>query len=430
MQTITRGGNAALPAGRITATLTFDRPSPGPDVDVSAYLLRDDGRTRHDHDMVFYGQPSTPDGGVTFDKARSTFAIDPDRLDPEVERIAICVVVDGASASTVGGISIEAGGVAFRHETAGQPESAVIVAEIYRRGGQWKIRGVGQGFAGGLSPLAKSFGVIVDDEPDASVAAKPDAPVAPSRGVSLRKQRIVSLEKTDPKLATLAKKAGVSLTKKNVPEQVARVWLVLDVSYSMLPHFESGGAQRLCDRALAYGLNLDDDGSIGVLLFDHAAHARPDVDSTNYRTVATEALRDRSLWGATDYGNAFEHVRREAARQSDFGKVPVYVMFVTDGETRRKEVAERHILEASREGIFWKFMAIGETSTGIFGGKRLPPGFDFLAKLDDMPGRKVDNADFFSMSDPNDPDDAAFFDLMAEEWAGWLAAARTAGVLR
>jgi len=40
-------------------------------------------------------------------------------------------------------------------------ETAMVFGEIYRVGTDWKFKAVGQGFAGGLAPLATSFGVSV-----------------------------------------------------------------------------------------------------------------------------------------------------------------------------------------------------------------------------------------------------------------------------
>jgi tellurium resistance protein TerD len=40
-------------------------------------------------------------------------------------------------------------------------ETAMIFGEIYRNGADWKFRAVGQGFAGGLAPLASSYGVAI-----------------------------------------------------------------------------------------------------------------------------------------------------------------------------------------------------------------------------------------------------------------------------
>jgi len=40
-------------------------------------------------------------------------------------------------------------------------ETAMNFGEIYRQGAEWKFKAVGQGFKGGLGPLARSFGVNV-----------------------------------------------------------------------------------------------------------------------------------------------------------------------------------------------------------------------------------------------------------------------------
>lgn len=40
-------------------------------------------------------------------------------------------------------------------------ETAMIFGELYRHNGEWKFKAIGQGFAGGLGPLASSFGVNV-----------------------------------------------------------------------------------------------------------------------------------------------------------------------------------------------------------------------------------------------------------------------------
>ena len=40
-------------------------------------------------------------------------------------------------------------------------ETAMVFGELYRHGAEWKFRAVGQGFNGGLGPLAQSYGVNV-----------------------------------------------------------------------------------------------------------------------------------------------------------------------------------------------------------------------------------------------------------------------------
>ncbi len=38
-------------------------------------------------------------------------------------------------------------------------EAAMVFGEVYRHNDEWKFRAVGQGFNGGLGPLASSYGV-------------------------------------------------------------------------------------------------------------------------------------------------------------------------------------------------------------------------------------------------------------------------------
>ena len=40
-------------------------------------------------------------------------------------------------------------------------ETAMTFGDLYRHNGEWKFKAIGQGFAGGLGPLAQSFGVNV-----------------------------------------------------------------------------------------------------------------------------------------------------------------------------------------------------------------------------------------------------------------------------
>src|SRR3712207_8811970 len=40
-------------------------------------------------------------------------------------------------------------------------ETAVVVAEIYRHNGQWKLNPVGNGFNGGLEALCENYGIKV-----------------------------------------------------------------------------------------------------------------------------------------------------------------------------------------------------------------------------------------------------------------------------
>jgi len=424
MQQISKGGNTAVPTGLVKPSVRFTSG----EADVSAYVLDANGKVRGDHDMIFFNQPSSPDGAVSLDGR--DFAIDLAKIAADVDRIAICAVPDTGTIADLKGISVEApGAFSFAQDTAGMGESAIIIGEFYRRNGDWKFRAVAQGFNGGLAPLSRHFGIDVGDEPESGAAATsgatPDAatPAAPTSKVDLRKQRIVSLEKTDPKLVSLAKTAAVSLEKKSLTGATAKVVLVLDISGSMGGRYQSGEVDRLVQRVLGMGLNMDDDGSIEVYAFGTGAYRIGIADADNYKTFVPDMLNRQGLEGSTHYGATIKMIRQDYGSQSDFGRVPVYVLFVTDGDTNDKALTEKQIKDASKEGIFWQFVGIG--GTGYFS-----TGFDFLEKLDDLRGRKVDNCDFFSVESADKPTDTELYDKMMGEYPGWIQAAKKAGVLR
>lgn len=416
-----KGGNAPLPASSVALAINFDRQPTGFDVDLIGYLLASNGKVSGDEDMVFFNQPARADGSVKLDVATRTFTVATNLIPAHIDRIAICAVADKGSPSSLEAITATVtGGPSYRHETAGQPEQAIIIAEIYRRNGDWKLRAIGQGFAGGLDPLARSFGIDVAADPAPAPASTPPA----SPPVDLRKEaferKMVSLEKTDAKLVSLAKTARVSLEKVGAAKRPAKFRFVLDVSGSMQHHFRSGAVDRLIQRAMGYALNLDDDGDVEITLFDSRAKPHDTADVSNYKSIASNIMRRRDIWGTTNYGEAIQLARHQASSEPDFGQVPVFVMFITDGATSDRTFAANQLRAASEEAIFWKFMAIGPDDSREF---------EFLRKLDDLKGRKIDNAHFFSVENPDGPTNEQFYKLMSEEYGSWLNAAVAAGIL-
>mgnify|MGYP003443787170 FL=1 len=50
--------------------------------------------------------------------------------------------------------------------------------------------------------------------------------------------------------------------------------------------------------------------------------------------------------------------------------------------------------------------------------------FEFLEKLDDLRGRYLDNADFFSVKSPQELSDEQLFARLMNEYPKWLAQAK------
>ncbi len=434
MKTLTRGANTVIDRGpAITARLRWSPRRIGDsDVDPSAFLLGADDRVRSDADFIFYNQPASADGSVSLGTVgdEPSFVVQLDRVPSDVQAIAFALTIHGEGAAcrfaSAEKVTFEVDGVAaFEAPTTGMSESALIVARIYRRNGTWKVRAVGQGFAGGLGPLATHFGVdIADDDGGA-------APPAPDASAIRLEKKLVSLQKKAPELVSLVKKVQLSLEKKAISRDQAKVALCLDISASMGGLYRSGKIDTLVRRVMALGYRFDDDGEIDVFLFGADAHEYGTVTVSDYKTFVRDMLARHRLEGGTYYGKAMGMIRdayRSTVQRRD---VPVYVMFVTDGATADRERAVRELREASGDPIFWQFMAIGKKpkKKGFF-GRIFGSGFEFLEELDDMPGREVDNADFFLLEDPAGPSDDEMFDLMMDEYPGWLRCVMDKGILK
>ncbi len=234
--TLQRGGNAPIGGSqRILIALSWKPQAvAGMDVDASAFMLKADGKVRSDTDLIFYNQPRSSDGALEAlrdgsaagGSGESVFAVDFGRLDPVIERVAFTVTIhDGQSRrQNFGQLRsarcrvVDAGSRAeitrFDLDLAGFDETAMIFGEVYLRNGAWKFRAVGQGYKGGLGPLATSFGVSVDDQPSAPPAPPaPPPPAPPKPTVNLSK---ITLEKKGQSVSLEKKGAGFGEVRINL----------------------------------------------------------------------------------------------------------------------------------------------------------------------------------------------------------------------
>lgn len=152
------------------------------DLDATAFMLNAAGKVRQDKDFIFYGNLRAPDGSVAHmgdnrtgegDGDDETIQIDLSKVPADIEKIAICVTIYDADArrQTFGQVSqaqIRCVNAESNTQLAvydlsedASVETALIFGEVYRNNGSWKFRAVGQGFAGGLAPLARNYGVNV-----------------------------------------------------------------------------------------------------------------------------------------------------------------------------------------------------------------------------------------------------------------------------
>ncbi|AQR68435.1 TerD family protein [Janthinobacterium lividum] len=150
------------------------------DLDGSAFLLKSDGKVRGDSDFIFYNNLKSTDGSVVHTGDNTTgegegdderIEIDLSRVPADIDRISITVTIHDADArrqnfgmvskAFIRCLNAEGEKEIARYDLSedSSTETAMIFGEIYRYNGEWKFKAIGQGFNGGLGPLARSFGV-------------------------------------------------------------------------------------------------------------------------------------------------------------------------------------------------------------------------------------------------------------------------------
>lgn len=176
-----------------TAGLTVGLTAAGTTPDLVAMLVGDNGKVRTDDDLVFYNNPASADGGVTWTgqpQAPQWLTISPASLDADVARVVLGAAGGLLEAPAPGLLTVTVA------DTSGTPLAAasfqadaqlaaMILLEVYRRAGAWRLRLLAQGYAGGLAALVTEFGVDVDDPgtaaaPDSTPSAAPAPSLTPT----------------------------------------------------------------------------------------------------------------------------------------------------------------------------------------------------------------------------------------------------------
>ncbi|SEC64621.1 TerD family protein [Streptomyces sp. TLI_105] len=168
MGALIKGGNAFVPTVPLRMAVRGA-------VDVAALLLTERGRVRGDADIVFHGAPVHPSGAVRLvggEEGAVWLETGLTAVEEDVSRVLVVVSTENGALRDVDGLSVEAfapdGSSVARYDTTDAGgETAMVLAELYRRAGGWKFRAVGQGYLNGLEGLAVDHGVDVAEEPPA-----------------------------------------------------------------------------------------------------------------------------------------------------------------------------------------------------------------------------------------------------------------------
>ncbi|MBI9115765.1 VWA domain-containing protein [Sanguibacter suaedae] len=454
---LARGANTPLTSTDLTVTVTGAVQGT---VDLLAFQLTDAGTVRGDHDLVFYNQPASAEGALRL-VDQGAITVDLAGVPADVTTVAVAVALDdsapGALADTAGlgaAVRSSAGSGAddARCIVSGlTTERAVVLLEIYRRQGAWKVRNVSAGWDGGLADLVRELGVAVDDEPAERPAAAaapaapasaaqpappatvmppvppppPAPPVVPARQEGVRTapgEERLSLEKRQ--VLSLRKEAvhRVLLTKGAAQER-ARVVLVIDKTGSMQRQYKRQVVHRVVERMVPVAVQLDDDGALEPYLYARGQLRLPDLTVAGLEEWTKTYVHLTGRHGGLDYDSIglsndeipimrtiMDSLHRGAA-------VPTLVLFFTDGGFSRRRAITELVREASALPAFWQFVGIGRANYGL------------LTDLDELDGRVVDNVGFFELDDIDKVSDDELYKRLLSELPDWIRAARAAGVL-
>ncbi|MBM7459023.1 TerD family protein [Rhodococcus coprophilus] len=404
---LSKGQNGPLNVSDVVVSLELTTPA-----DLSALLVKADGKVRSDADFVFFNQPAGPGVRLVPGQAgqNSSLAVSLPQVPADIDQVRAVITLDDATSSfgrfapPTARVSDTAGNVLFEYRIEGlSSESIVIALELYRRQGSWKVRAVGQGYAGGFAALVTDHGVSVDDAPAPSVAQTPPpapqpqytpppapqqqfnqapppaaAPAQPTE-VSLSKNRPVSLVKGQK--VTLRKEGGVALTylrmglgwdpiekrglfgnrSADVDLDASAVLFadhnIVDVAYYGQLQSKDGSVQHQGDNLTGEGAGDDE-----VVL----------VDLTRIPAHITTVM-----FVVTSYkGHSFEQVQNAFCRLVDGTTNAELARYTMQGGMPFTGMV---MAKVYREGNSWKLQAIGEGIQAKHPGEAAPQLGRFLA---------------------------------------------------
>lgn len=378
-------------------------------MDVSALLLGADGKVRSDGDLVFYNHPAQDGVSLT----GNTVSADLPRIPASVVTVVVVASVDPSHPGTVfttapilTASQRNGAGVTFTPPDFVAGETVVVLAEIYRRAGGWKVRAVGQGYASGLAGLATDYGVDVDPEPAASKPQLPN-PRTASAGSNNGQLSLSKVEAQAPALLATTRQASQALARTGAADKRAAVYLILDHDWAMEELYESFAVQAFAERVLALSANLDDDGTVPVIFSSGNEPFMEEIRLDNYRGRIGQ-LHTQVDWG---WGNVGAAMRAAVTHYQESGaRDPAFVIVQVGDEPWDKSEFRSLLQNTGSLGVFWLFVGFGR-------GK-----LAFFKNLNASTSARFTNVAFYEASkNPGAVPDEKFYAGLVEAFGAWMS---------
>jgi hypothetical protein len=212
--------------------------------------------------------------------------------------------------------------------------------------------------------------------------------------------------------------------EKGIGNVKAQVVLALDISGSMSGLYHNGYVQQVLERIIPIAMQFDDNQSFELYLFSNGVKKADDVTLNNIIGFVQDRILRKYFFGGTEYAPCIDKIVKDYVPTSGLFvkkaknvEAPVYVIFITDGNNEDHFEAEKALINASEHGIFFQFVGMGSAR------------FSFLEKLDDLPGRFIDNANFFAVNDLTKISDQELYSKLLNEFPSWLQLATGKGII-
>ncbi|MBM7034772.1 TerD family protein [Vibrio ulleungensis] len=185
-----KGGNVSLDKAapgmtKLVLGLGWDaRATDGADfdLDASAFMLDAQGKVKSDNGFVFYNNLVSECGSVNHDGDNrtgegdgddETIRVDLAKVPADISKVSIGVTIHEAqqrmqnfgqvSNAFIRIVNADTNVEVARYDLSEDysVETALLFGEVYRHNGEWKFKAIGQGFQGGLAPMARNYGINV-----------------------------------------------------------------------------------------------------------------------------------------------------------------------------------------------------------------------------------------------------------------------------
>jgi hypothetical protein len=207
----------------------------------------------------------------------------------------------------------------------------------------------------------------------------------------------------------------------------ARVVAAFDMNPDMGPRYRSGFVHELATAVMALALRFDDDGIVPVWTFGRDAYFQGDMGRRDHVGFITRRILPPPPTGSgrrpapSNFAPVIHRVGQHlfgAAWTPELAPprqlpiaMPAFAIIFTSGDCADREETEAALRYASHFPIFWQFAGIPPE----------PPSeasFDFLGRVNALPGTARDSCGFFNTHDTDDME--PIFSGLLNEFPHWL----------